>query len=89
MINIGLFEQFFDQSKILLLTQGAVVIGIGSFEVFFPNQPLNFASIEAAVGVLVQLIEPCARCELHLGKVERLIANLVVFRDRVWSGCGG
>src|SRR5215467_7951965 len=89
-VGIGSLEAFLDERKKFILVQSSVAVGVGGGEILCLEPAAQFASVEGAIVVAVELVEQLRSCTLRFGEIDRAVIIRVECFDQAlrprWRG---
>ena len=72
-VRIGSLEAFLDERKKFILVESSVVVGVGCGEILRVEPAAQFAFVEGAIVIAVELVEQLRGCTLRFGEIDRAV----------------
>jgi hypothetical protein len=69
-VGVGSLEALLDERKKFILVQSPVVVGVGRGELLGIEPTAQFASVEGAIMIAVELVEQLRGCTLGFGEID-------------------
>src|SRR5262249_57684648 len=72
-VGIGSLEALLDEREKFILVQSSVVVGVGGGEILGVEPAAQFPSVDCAIVIAVELVEPLRSCSLSFGAYDRVV----------------
>src|SRR5262249_15437577 len=72
-VGIGSVEAFLHEREKFILVQSSVVVGVGGGKILGVDPAAQFALVEGAVVIAVELVEQLRGCILRFGEIDRAV----------------
>jgi hypothetical protein len=72
-VGISSVEAFFHEREKFILVQSSVVVGVCGGEILGDDSATQFAFVEGAIVIAVELVEQLRSCTLGFGEIDRAV----------------
>ncbi len=72
-VGVGSLEAFLNEREKFIFVQSTVIIGVGRSKILGVDPAAQFAFVEGAIMIAIELVEQLRGCTLRFGEIDRAV----------------